>query len=346
MIGATRLQDVTASGSPADPVEAESVTANDSGQVASTVTHNACLDCQEYERTGPPENKRLCLGRLHCTTCHVNWHIACFVCSTCLPDRHRYDRRYCSSTCRVTAHKRREEARLERAVWEEENPEEARRQLEEYEAKIASFRAALAGSGMAGNPEHRKREGELKDQAERCAKEIWHSDTKTFSNCDRRFEPGDVIYRQRALLTDPVLPYCREHRCDQRDGYHNRDAPEGKYYPTCYCDDRHWDEPQPCPGCARLVSNPKNAPWRRVRQWLYSGEKEKAKPRPFCSDHCRRLVFRAARKAARQAESAGESRCVGCSNDFKGRRCDAKYCSVACRQRAYRQRPSSTEAAA
>lgn len=323
----------------------ESVTANDSGQVASTVTHNTCLSCQEYERIGPPDNKRWSFRRLHCTTCHGDRHIACFECATCLPAGHRYDRRYCSSTCRVTAHVRREEARLERVVWEEENPEEARRQAKKYEDSVAGLRAALSASGMMGDPERRKRERELKGQAKRCAGRIWQSDTETFSDCLNRFEPGDVIYRQRTLLTDPVLPYCFEHRCGQPAGRHNRDLPDGRYYPACLCEDRLWEEPESCPGCVRLVSNPKNAPWRRVRQWLYSGEKEKAKPRPFCSDHCRRLVFRAERKAARQAERGEESQCVGCSANFKGRRRDAKYCSVACRQRAYRQRPSSTEAA-
>ncbi len=309
----------------------EGVTHNDSGQVASTVMRNAaCCGCEEYERIGPVNgDRRSSYGQLHCKTCHGNSHIACLMCGVCLPPRHRYDRRYCSSTCRVRVHKGREQARLGRSIWEAENPEEARRQAEEYQANVAAMREALQGSPLIGNLEHLKREAELKNQAERCAE----------SDCPNRFDLGDVIYRCRKLITDPVLPYCREHRCTQPDGYHNRDAPEGRSYRACLCEDHLWDDPQPCPGCARLVSNLKNAAWRRVRDWLYADEKPRAHPRPFCSEQCRRRVFRTERKAAQlAARGEDERQCVGCSAEFKGRRRDARYCSVACRQRAYRLR--------
>lgn len=38
---------------------------------------------------------------VHCPTCHQDGHRACICCGECLPDNHRWDRTYCSSTCRV-----------------------------------------------------------------------------------------------------------------------------------------------------------------------------------------------------------------------------------------------------
>ena len=311
---------------------------NDSAQVVATVTRNECSDCDQYERFGPPVNKSL--GHLagpHCTTCHENTHIACVACGACLPPRHRYDRRYCSSTCRVRTHNRREDERLARATWEAEQPNEARQQAEERQ-KMAD---ALQGAGMAGNPERFRLKRELKATAERCAEHIWNSETKTFSDCAKNFGAGDVLYRRRETvsITSPVFSYCREHRCGQSGGYHNRDAPKGSYYTYCRCEERHWEEPEPCVGCSRLISHPKYAPWRRLRHWAYFGMRAPAQPRPFCSERCRRRVFDTERKAKRLAERDGDERqCAACRGTVNKRRADARYCSTACRQGAYRQR--------
>lgn len=62
----------------------------------------------------------------HCATCHVNdKHSACESCGACLPDYHRTDQRFCSSTCRVAGMKQRQQARVEYEEWRHTNPDEA-----------------------------------------------------------------------------------------------------------------------------------------------------------------------------------------------------------------------------
>ena len=43
---------------------------------------------------------------LHCPVCHESGHVACLACDACL-GRGRSDRRYCNSTCRMRALRRR-----------------------------------------------------------------------------------------------------------------------------------------------------------------------------------------------------------------------------------------------
>ena len=54
-----------------------------------------------------------------------------------------------------------------------------------------------------------------------------------------------------------------------------------------------------------------------------------------CSDECRRAVYA---KLARERRQNAEQVCATCGNDFIPKRSDAKYCSVACKQKAYRAR--------
>jgi len=315
-----------------------SVTANDSVQVDAAVTRNECRVCEGERRYSPPEGpKRWGLGELHCTTCHGDHHLACAVCGACLPRRHRYDRRYCSTSCRVKAHEAREQARLERAIWEAEHPDEARRQVEELHRLETVFRAM----GESGGYAREKRIRELQRRAEQCAGSSWHPETETLTDCGKPFGPGDVIYRRRdgSQLdpTTPVLPYCREHRCGSY--HHNKDAAAGYYYPACVCEDDKWEHPDSCLGCGRLVSHPKHARWRqRRRDWAYMGEKMPGKPRVFCSGHCRGLVICAERKAKNAAGRHQERQCLACGVHLNGDRADARYCGAACRQKAYRRR--------
>ena len=69
----------------------------------------------------------------HCiAACHSDRHRACAHCGSCLPDRHRRDRRiFCGASCRAAGYKARQGARLEREVWEIEHPDEARQQAEQ-----------------------------------------------------------------------------------------------------------------------------------------------------------------------------------------------------------------------
>jgi hypothetical protein len=141
-------------------------------------------------------------------------------------------------------------------------------------------------------------------------------------------------------VTSPALPYCLEHRCRQPDGYHNQDAPEGRYYPACLCEDRFWENPAPCLGCGRNVSHPSKAKWRLIPDWAYD-EGLKRMPRVFCGLDCKHKVLTAEARARRRAARADSAVCSSCKREFTLKRVDSLYCSNACRQKAYRQRRPS-----
>jgi hypothetical protein len=77
--------------------------------------------------------------------------------------------------------------------------------------------------------------------------------------------------------------------------------------------------PMTCEGCGRPVIHDTNRqPPRAV----------------ICGEPCRRIVRAANARARRRVPRA----CSICGVEFKPNRGDARYCSPACKQRAYRQR--------
>jgi len=348
----------------------EAVTENGSAQVGATVFCNAC----EVEKGKRPYRWGKRLDRWdtpHCLACHGDGHRECEVCGKCMRPadrvfegdfRGRYtvpirlrgkparlDRIYCSSTCRGRAHKQRERQRLERQLWEAEHPDEAAKEKAEYQAWLAGLKQIANATVSPGEREHEQRRRTFQGRAERCAGIDWDAETKTVHDCEHVFAAGDVIYRRREggplVVEDPVLPYCAEHRCAQSDGSHNRDAPEGRHYANCSCDDSHWTTPGPCLGCGRLVAHPRNARWRRrSRDWEHHGDPGlPAVPRVFCSTDCKRRVLSVEARGRRLAAAAerGKLRCVVCEREFEATRHDARYCSSGCRQRAYRKRKAA-----
>lgn len=328
------------------------VTANTSTQVGSPVT---CNTCEKDRDEWWPTNRRERYARPHCRTCHSDRHRACRTCGVCLGDSARWDRFYCSTSCRVRAHHEREDAKLERAVWEAEHPEEAAKERAEFEAWAEQTRSIGRAIGALRTPEQaerKRREIELKLHAERCA------------TCDQVFGANDVIYRRRAYggIEGLLLPFCDEHRCPQ-DTRHNKDAPTGTYYPGCRCDNG-WDKPEPCEFCQRLVSfdlrthpanftrdytTPKEDAQRRrwvaeIRKLPVDEQREAWRELPregrivrtFCSDGCKRSA--ASIRARENRPERASSRCGSCDREFTPSRADSLYCSSACRQRAYRDR--------
>jgi hypothetical protein len=62
--------------------------------------------------------------------------------------------------------------------------------------------------------------------------------------------------------------------------------------------------------------------------------------RTFCSERCERDSYNRRRREARAA-TRGKA-CDACGETFVGTRSDAKHCSAACKQRAYRNRNKAT----
>lgn len=323
--------------------DTDTVTGNGSGQQGVSVSRNGCGVCADGYQPPQFNTKELALRGLHCTGCHDGGHLACVQCGGCMPDGHRYDRRYCSSTCRVDAHRDREQTRRERQAWEAANPEKAAQQAAEREATREEWRKEdrairqIMGVGDEAKARRRRRE-EARQTAGRCV------------DCQTPLDDGQTIHRRhRSGMQSLVLPYCAGCACRQPDGYHNRDAEDGYYYPACACPGdsdgrRAWHDPQPCAGCGRPVRYHRQAhPGRFVRWWVPPAEADRADVdvvvvRTFCSQRCRRRVLQTVRKAKRQARQADVRPCADCGQPFSGRRSDARYCSNACRQAAWRAR--------
>jgi hypothetical protein len=351
------------------------VTDNDSGHPAAAVT---CYGCEN--NANEATSKAWAFGDLHCTDCHESGHRACATCGTCMgrPTRfglvrdHRWDRFYCSSSCRVKAKRERDLQALERAAWEAEHPEEAAAQRAEWEAygkTVGRMMQILGGLDGEKDPDIRAWEDEVRKHSDQCAS------IKEKTRCAARFNAGAVIYRRLGQASDAkVLPYCEDHACAAPK--HNRDAPPVSYYPGCSCLDddygrRKWLEPEPCAHCGRVVRNHVDVDPRRFlgrwKTWMTEDdvrrnreflEQVEALPeedrqsalesfdgrigviiRTFCSESCRRAVFRVEAKAKRLAARGDLTRrCVDCNREFTPHRTDARYCSSACRQRAYRSR--------
>jgi hypothetical protein len=187
--------------------------------------------------------------------------------------------------------------------------------------------------------------------------------------CGARLYPSETVYRAAANpesgpdLRGIVYPSCFACRC--RSATHAKYArfcdecrwtsrswarwyPErvyckqagpdhgGPYCGTCH--PRSWHPARPCDGCGRPVVNHQSVRPGYRRDGGYVLTPDYAKPdtwRVFCSERCRRSVFHAEQKAKREHEPIV---CPVCRERVDARRRDARYCSPACRQHAYRAR--------
>jgi predicted nucleic acid-binding Zn ribbon protein len=85
---------------------------------------------------------------------------------------------------------------------------------------------------------------------------------------------------------------------------------------------RQFGPSQPCATCSRPV-------FRYIRY--------KVKDTVFCSEECQRAI---SNTRARLKRVRDPKRCLKCGRVFAPTRTDSKYCSVACKQSAYRWRLS------
>jgi hypothetical protein len=132
--------------------------------------------------------------------------------------------------------------------------------------------------------------------------------------CKHKFDAGDVVFRR-----------WRSH--PEADAFEPR-RHLGVYCEECVRTHMHpswWEkgaEPVPCAGgCGVLVTHP---------YWALTIT--------TCSTRCAEAVAAARRSAHRTPRE-----CADCGQTFQPRRVDARYCSDACRQKAYRERQSHTD---
>jgi hypothetical protein len=273
-----------------------------------------------------------------------------------MPRGSRFDRRYCSSTCRVRAHD------------EYHSPEQvARRQALKddpvHQAQVAALRAF--GEAYDGRTDKQKAVAELRARARATA--------EVCGDCGTDMPTSQVVWRT-VPYHDRVYTTCYACRCDgeshnkphQTGGRCEKCRPYGTWAnvrwscsdahspdPAPYCRMCHpkaWREPRPCQGCGRIVMNHISVRpgYRRSRiseayRWEYEPgryDREAGKiidtSRVFCSDRCRRSTFAQERAQARAEREPID--CRACGERLDARRRDARFCSPACRQRAYRLR--------
>jgi hypothetical protein len=104
----------------------------------------------------------------------------------------------------------------------------------------------------------------------------------------------------------------------------------GEYY--LYRFKRHSPVPKECEGCGRPVYEHRKQPRRKVRV--------------FCCENCAEKLARESLIQARANRVRSERQCDECGETFTPDRSDAKFCSVACKQKAYRKRVTDTKTVA
>jgi hypothetical protein len=156
----------------------------------------------------------------------------------------------------------------------------------------------VVGQGRSVQDDSRQRWQRAHASAKSCA----HC-----GDCGREFDPGEPVtltkircgYNGLGMFIAPQAPVC------------DACAPS-----------RPWSESGPCEGCGRSVT---------VHRGLWAD-------RHFhCSTKCQ-FASQARRRKETRARSRGGMTCEVCAEPFEPARSDARYCSSACRQDAYRKR--------
>lgn len=132
------------------------------------------------------------------------------------------------------------------------------------------------------------------------------------AKCGDALAPDAPVWRQRVRLgpgffgghSDTVAPLCERCRADWKE----------------------FRGAEPCENCGRPVHQEYN---RRI--YLYT----------FCCSTCERAV-RVAEARERRTDARDTRQCRTCGETFEPTRTDARFCSSACRQRAYRRRKAVT----
>jgi hypothetical protein len=86
---------------------------------------------------------------------------------------------------------------------------------------------------------------------------------------------------------------------------------------------RRWLDPRPCDRCSRLIY--REYPPRKGSRFF------------ACSIECRQAIHNANYRK-RHPRRRGERTCLDCGEVFTPKKRNSKFCSIACKQRAYRAR--------
>lgn len=121
---------------------------------------------------------------------------------------------------------------------------------------------------------------------------------KHCGQCGQAFTPGEPIWRD--LRVSGFGPVCE----------------------PCHSKHRRFTPPEPCNHCERPVYQPAN---NRPRKHV------------FCCRACQ-ISESAAKAKARRAAQRDTATCLDCGEVFEPQRRGVRYCSAACKQRAYRRR--------
>jgi len=136
----------------------------------------------------------------------------------------------------------------------------------------------------------------------------------TCARCERTIQPEEPVWRQGMFLGFSCF-----------GGRRYTYAPVCK---GCRSDYREFWEAAPCKGCGRPVYDEINRSFTQ-KQHL------------SCSQACKHKSYAAAVRERRRRRR-GTLACEICGKAYQPSRSDSRFCSVACKQRAYRKRISAS----
>jgi hypothetical protein len=157
--------------------------------------------------------------------------------------------------------------------------------------------------GVTDNDDARRRRSIIHNAQETCSQ---------CASCGRALSAGAPIWRQDLSLGPGIFGrwrYTVAPVCEQ-----------------CCSEYTDFRLPCPCEGCGRPVHQQADA---RFRYHL------------FCCEKCEQAA-RATAARQRRSDARGTRSCETCGETFEPTRADSRFCSSACRQRAYRNRKTVT----
>jgi len=271
-----------------------------------------CNDCKRYSNA---RRKRLAKSMpqdwwsshcrwadWHCTSCHADAdHYACEHCGECMAQGR--DARYCSSTCRVYAWRKRKAAETDNDLFDGDTIVTYNSHAERVEAETRDY-YRRAGDSLFGSPP--KTEEEWSKSIQFWIKHESNDTALLCAQCHRDIGSEEPVWRSINGVS------CK----------------------NCVSDAWRRVGQKPCEGCSRATVHSGYG-----RPFVYEPGLGRTQ-RTFCCKRCQEGFYRRRRKERLSDERLkdGPRRCEHCEEILDGQRSDSRYCSNACRQRAYRSR--------